>query len=193
MLDILLTVALGLVCVVGVILTALRLPGTWLIILAALGYGWWTDWARVGLVLMAVLVGVALAGEAIELLASAFTARKAGASKQAAIGGVAGGLVGMIFLSVPVFFPPIGTILGALIGCFAGAAIAEYSVRREFAQGTRVGFFSAVGFVLGSVTKTALALLMAAILLTSVVWPRAQADSPPDEASVVPGPTARTG
>lgn len=185
MLDIAIIAALALCCILGVLLTALRLPGTWLIIVTALVYGWWTEWERFGWVLIAVLVGVALAGEAIELLASVITARKAGASRRAAWGGLIGGILGMLFLSIPIFFPPIGTVVGALVGCFVGAAIAEFSVHKEVTQGAKVGLFSALGFVLGTVTKIALALLMSAILLTTVAWPRADSAPPADEVSIV--------
>ena len=185
MLDIAIIAGLGLCCLAGVLLTALRLPGTWLILVTALVYGWWTDFAEVGWVMIGALIGVALLGEAIELLASIFTARKAGASRQAAWGGLLGGILGMIFLSIPIFIPPIGTIFGALIGCFLGAAIAEYAVRKKLAQGAKVGFFSALGFILGTATKTALALLMAAVLLTTVLWPRAETTPVQSEVSVV--------
>ncbi len=192
MFDIAIIVGLGLCCLLGVLLTALRLPGTWLITVTALVYGWWTQWERVGWMLVVVLIGIALVGEAIELLASVLTARKAGASRRAAWGGVIGGILGMIFLSIPIFFPPVGTIVGALIGCFAGAAIAELTVRREtgaplqgVAHGTKVGIFSALGFVLGTATKIAVALLMSAILLTTVAWPRVDSAPPSEDVSIV--------
>jgi uncharacterized protein YqgC (DUF456 family) len=160
---------LVLCCVVAVAMTAVRLPGTWLIIAAALLYGWWADWQGVGLWLVILLVGVALAAEVIELLASAFTARKAGASRQAAWGALIGGFLGMLLLSFLVPIPIVGTMVGALVGCFAGAMIAEMDVRKELGQGTRVGLFSALGFVIGTVTKIAIAFAMSGILLTSVV------------------------
>jgi uncharacterized protein YqgC (DUF456 family) len=190
MLNIVIILALALCCLLGVALTALRLPGTWLIIVIALVYGWWTQWERVGWVMMAVLIGIALVGEAVELLASVFTARKVGASRRAAWGGVIGGVLGMVFLSIPVFFPPLGTIVGALVGCFAGAAMAELTVRGKTSaslqgvtHGTKVGIFSALGFVLGTVTKIALALLMSAIVLTSVACPTADSTPPPGDVS----------
>ncbi|MHC4698299.1 MAG: DUF456 domain-containing protein [Planctomycetota bacterium] len=166
--DVFATVGLILCCLAGVVITAVRLPGTWLIVAAALAYGWWDHWARVSLVLVGVLAGIALMGEVIELLTSVLTARKAGASRRAGWGGLIGGIVGMFLFSIPV--PIIGTIVGALVGCFVGAMIAELSVRNELGQGAKVGMFSAAGFVLGMVAKLALALVMAGVLVSSLIW-----------------------
>ncbi len=165
--EIVAVILLILCCVVGVLITALRLPGTWLIVAGAAVFGWWGDWTRVTVTLLVVLIGIGLAGEAIELLASIFTARRAGASRRAAWGGLIGGIVGMFLLSLPV--PVVGTIVGALLGCFAGAMLAELSVRKELGQGAKVGVFSAAGFALGAVAKLAVAMVMAGVLLTSAV------------------------
>jgi uncharacterized protein YqgC (DUF456 family) len=118
-----------------------------------------------------VLAGIALVGEAVELIASVITARRAGASKQAAWGGLIGGFVGMIVLSPPL--PIIGTFLGAIFGCFLGAAVAEMWVRNHLTQGARVGYFAAMGFVIGAATKIGLALAMAGITIIRVLWPTA--------------------
>lgn len=168
-------VALVVCCLLGVLLTAVRLPGTWLIVMAALGYGWWSNWESVGPVTIAVLAGIALFGEITDLTMSAVTARKAGATRQAAWGGLVGGVGGMIFLSslLSLPFPVIGTVVGAtagaLVGCFGGAMLVELAMRKKLTQGAKVGLFSAIGFVLGMATKIALALAMTGLVLTSVV------------------------
>ncbi|UCC31200.1 MAG: DUF456 domain-containing protein [Phycisphaerales bacterium] len=187
--EIITIIGLVLCCCLAVALTALRLPGTWLLIAIMLGYGWLSDWRGVGLLMVAVLCGLALIGEAVELLASVFTAKKAGASRQAAWGGLAGGLVGMIFLSFLIPVPLVGTLVGALLGCFLGAALAELAMRKKLAQGTKVGFFSALGFALGAAAKVAIALAMSAVLLTSVVCSEPPSGNLGDEPSLV-GPSA---
>lgn len=159
-------VSLGVLCTIGVLLTAVRLPGTWLIVMVAAGFGWWSDWNPLGMTTVFVLAGVAGVAEILELLMSVFTARRAGASRQAAWGGLIGGMVGMFLFSIPV--PVIGTIVGAILGCFTGAALMEWIVRKKLAQGTRVGLFSALGFALGTATKMAVALVMTGIVLTAV-------------------------
>ena len=173
--EVVTVVSLILCCLLAVLMTVLRLPGTWLIVLAAVLYGWWADWEPFGLFLVCVLVGLGVFGEIVELLASVLTARKAGATRQAAWGGLIGGVLGMIFLSslVSIPFPLVGTlvgaVIGAFIGCFTGATIVELWIRREVAQGAKVGVFSAVGFALGAAAKLAIAMAMSGLLLTSAI------------------------
>jgi uncharacterized protein YqgC (DUF456 family) len=161
---------LGLGCGLGVVLTALRLPGTWLMVAGALAYGWWASWQGVDAVIVGVITGLAVIGEAVEFFTSAVTTRRAGGTRQAAWGGLLGGILGMVFLSFLIPIPIVGTVIGALLGCFAGAAVAEWSVHKQIAQGTRVGFFSALGFVLGTAAKLAIAVAMAGILLVAAIW-----------------------
>ena len=182
--DVFAIVFLSACCLAGIVLTALRLPGTWLIVAGAAAFGLSRDWTGVSFVVLGVLFGIALLAEVVELLVSVVTARKAGASGRATWGGLIGGIVGMCVLSIPV--PLIGTIIGALLGCFGGAMIAELSVRGKFGQGAKVGLFAAIGFALGTAAKLALALVMVGILLTSAVASPepAQSDS---EMSSTPG------
>lgn len=167
--EMLMIVLLVLACLIGVALTIIRLPGTWLIVVSAAGYAWNEGWSRASLTLLGVLTGVALLGEGVEILASVVTARRAGASGKAAWGGMIGGILGMIFLSFLVPIPVVGTMIGALVGCFTGAALVEMSVRKDMSHGTKVGFFAALGFVFGAIAKTFVALLMSGILLSVVM------------------------
>lgn len=168
--DIAAIVGLGLGCLAGLLLTAIRLPGTWLIIAVGAGYGWWTDWQGVGAIVLGILVGAAVVAEVLEVITSVLTAKRAGASRRAGWGGLIGGMVGMIFFSIPV--PILGSIVGALAGCFAGAAIAELSVRKQLGQGAKVGVFAALGFALGAAIKVGIALAMTGLLMTSVILAR---------------------
>lgn len=182
--DIAALTALILCCVAGLGLAVVRLPGTWVILLAAAGYGWWSQWERVGLWTVGVLAGLALLGEAIELVMSIWAARRAGASRQAVWGGLIGGFAGMFLLSFIVPIPVVGTVVGALLGCFAGAAAGEWLIRRRVGQGAKVGVFAAMGFALGMAAKLAVALVMSALVLTKAVWPADRGDEPAQEASI---------
>jgi len=178
--QILIIVAVCVACLVGVALTAVRMPGTWFLLGVAALYGWSTEGQAVtggSLLLLALL---AIVGEIVELLASAVAARKAGGSRRAAWGGLAGGVLGMVFLTFLVPIPLIGSMVGAIAGCFAGAAIAELSYRNHLGQSTRVGFFAALGMALGTAGKVAMALAMSAILVASTF------NRPPSVSSVVP-------
>lgn len=158
--------AVGFFCLLGVLLTALRLPGTWLLLTTAVVYGWWTGWERIGIATVLILAGVAIVGEVVEILASVVTARRAGATKQAAWGALIGGFVGMLFLSFLVPIPLIGSMVGAVVGCFGGALLTELVIARNLAHGAKVGVFAALGFAIGTATKVAIAMAMAVVVLT---------------------------
>lgn len=168
-----------LVTLLALILTTLRLPGGWLIVAEAIGYGWWTDWERVGWLFVGVIVALAVVGEVLELATSVLTARKAGASGRAAWGGFFGGFLGMIFLSFLVPIPVVGTLCGAVMGCFLGATIGELTAKSELAQGARVGLFSAMGFVLGTVAKLVVTFMMAGTFIGWIAYLAISAETPP--------------
>ena len=71
--------------------------------------------------------------------------------------------------SLPIFVPPLGTMVGAVLGCFAGATLIELAMRKKLAHGAKVGVFSAIGYALGTAAKVAIALVMSALLLTSAL------------------------
>ena len=156
-------------CALGVVLTAVRLPGVWLIVAGAGIWGWSDGWRQVTVMVFVALVVLAVIGEVVELAASVLTARKAGASRQAAWGGLVGGVLGMFFLSLPM--PIIGTLIGAVLGCFIGAAAVELAKRKRLGHGAKVGVFAAIGYAVGTAAKVAIALLMSGVVLASVLWP----------------------
>jgi len=140
---------------------------------AILGYA--GGWVRVTVPTVLLLAGLAAIGEIFEFVASLITARKAGASRQAAWGGLIGGILGMIFLSLPFFL--VGTFIGAILGCFLGAMIVELILNKRLGEGARVGLFSALGFAIGTATKIAVALIMSAIVIWTY-WPTSPAIAP---------------
>ena len=167
MIDVLLGIVLAVVCLGGAVLTVFQLPGTWLIVAAALGYAWYYDWQRVGPWAVGAIVVIALAAEVVEQVAGMWFARRAGGSRRAAWWGMFGGIAGALLLTVPV--PIVGTIIGAAVGCFAGALAAELSLQKQAAAGTRVGVFAAIGQTVGTVLKIAAALVMSGVVIVSAL------------------------
>ena len=157
-------------CFVAVLLTALRLPGTWLIVAGMAIAGWASQWQSVSMSRVVLLAGLAVGAEVVEFFASVITARKAGGSRQAAWGGLVGGILGMIFLSLPFFI--VGTFIGAILGCFLGAFVVELAMNKRLAEGTRVGLFSALGLAIGTAAKIGIALVMSGIAVWTF-WPAA--------------------
>lgn len=167
--DIALVVILAAICCASVALSLLQLPGTWTILVSATLYALYYDWARIGWKTLAVMVVLAVIGEIVETLGGAVLAKRSGASKRAAWYGLAGGMIGAIFLSIPV--PVIGTIIGAAIGCFAGALVAELQEGKRLDEGTKSGFYTAVGRTLGSMFKVMIAVTIACIATAQAVRP----------------------
>jgi uncharacterized protein YqgC (DUF456 family) len=159
--SILLLIALAVVCFVGILLAVLQLPGTWIILVAAVGYSWHSGWDSPNLSMIALLGGMAVFGELLEFAASALLSRRMGASRRAAWYGLLGGLIGMFIFSLPV--PVLGTIAGGIIGCFLGAVLGEMTARNGVSRAAKVGLISAVGRALGTVTKLVVALAMAGL------------------------------
>jgi uncharacterized protein YqgC (DUF456 family) len=165
--DTLWLVGLAITGVVGVLLALVRLPGSWLVLVAAVACSWHFSWTRPPWQLLFVLAGLAIVGEIIEFLGSAVTARRAGASGRTSIAALVGGMVGMFVFSIPL--PVIGTILGGLLGCFIGAVVSEVTVRRDTLQGVRVGLYAAVGQILGTLGKTIVTFVMAVAALMAAL------------------------
>ncbi|MFQ5429134.1 MAG: DUF456 domain-containing protein [Phycisphaerae bacterium] len=168
--EYLLLALLLLLALVGVALVVFQLPGTWLILAAAVGYDWYYDWNRLGWVWLLALGLVAVAAEVADTLAGLVAARRAGASRRAALGALAGGFLGMVLLSIPIPIPGLGAVVGGLLGCFAGAFIAEWSLNRKLADGARIGLFATLGKVVGLVAKTAAAVVLAGTTLSLAAW-----------------------
>jgi uncharacterized protein YqgC (DUF456 family) len=183
------TVCLG--CLIAVALTAVRLPGTWCLVAGAGLYGQLTDWQAVTLSTLLLLAVIAVIGEILELFTSAVVARKAGGSRRAAWGGLVGGMLGMFCLSFVLPIPIVGSMAGAIVGCFLGAAVAEFSVRNHLAHGTRVGFFAALGMAMGTAAKVGLALVMSVFVVAGTL--RSTSGTQGDAAPPVSAPLSQPG
>jgi len=151
-----------LVCLGGVFITLLGLPGLWLIVAAALGYAWKTSFQQIGPWTLVSLLLIAAVAELIEFVAGSRGAKKAGGSSRAAWGALIGGVVGAIVLSVPV--PIIGTTIGLCIGVFVGALIGEMSVRDDAAHSIRVGFAATKARIYAIILKLLFSIAMLAIV-----------------------------
>jgi uncharacterized protein YqgC (DUF456 family) len=130
------------------------LPGI-LLVYAGLCLAAWIDhFTRVGwptLLLLGVLTALALVAD---LVASLLGARRFGASRQALIGSVLGGLIGP--------FVGFGWV-GLLLGPFVGAVVGELVARRPLMAATRVGFGTWIGILAGTLAKLALTVSMLAV------------------------------
>lgn len=141
----------------GFVLVAVGLAGAVLPALPGLPFvfgGLWalafaTQYTRVGIVTMSVLVVLLVVGMALDFIAGSLGAKKFGASPQAVAGSLVGAFVG-VFFGLP------GLVLGPFIGAVAG----ELKARRSMEQAAVSGVGAWIGLMLGIVAKLVIALVM---------------------------------
>jgi uncharacterized protein len=163
MAPILLTAAV----VLSLLLVPVGLPGTWLMIAAALTFNAFSPANRIGWFALTIAIVLAFLAEVFEwTLASRFVARYGG-SRRAGWGAFIGGIVGAL-VGVPL--PVIGSMIGAFVGAFAGALVAEYT--RSVASGGSA-MRVATGALLGRMTATAMKMAIAftiAVVIVTAGW-----------------------
>jgi len=136
----------------GLVLPAL--PGPPLIFLGLVAAAWAEDFQYVGFWLLAVLAVLTLVAYFVDFAATAFGARRFGATPRAAVGAAIGTLVGLFF-GLP----------GIILGPFAGAVIGELSTRRPVHEAGRAGIGATIGIALGAAIKIALAFVMLGLFI----------------------------
>src|SRR6185369_4906864 len=106
-----LTFTIMVVGLAGVVIPVL--PDVWLIWLAALGYGLLAGFSGwVGGIAMVLITLLTVVGVVLDLTLGHAAARRGGASWQAIAASILLGLAGLWF------FPPFGSLVGALLGLF---------------------------------------------------------------------------
>ena len=160
--NVLLLVAIMLL---GLIMIPFGLPGTWIIVAAALGYQLLVP-GTISIVTVVAVAVLALVGELLEFSLSAKYTKKYGGSRLASWGAIIGGLIGA-FMGVPV--PIVGSVLGAFAGAFLGAFIGEYSRSGEGGTATKVATGALIGRAVAAAMKVAIGIAMAAWVLFAAV------------------------
>jgi len=130
------------------------LPGTPLVFAGALVYAIATDFTPVGGGRLAILAVLAIAGWALEHVAGALGARRAGGGRAAVVGAIIGTLIGLAFA-------PLGLLLGPIGGAIAGELLSG----RDPAGSVRTGIGTALGVLGGVVAHFAFALTMVALFV----------------------------
>lgn len=162
-------IAFGVFALVCVCITAIGLPGTWLLAAVAIAielmavklFGWWA---------IGIALGLCVVAEIAETLSGAAGAAAAGASRRASVGAVIGGIVGAIGGTILIPIPVIGTIIGSVLGAAGGAMLLEISTDKSIRRSTsvvEVGKGAAVGRLLATVIKAGFALAIAIVLIVA--------------------------
>jgi uncharacterized protein YqgC (DUF456 family) len=156
--DILLWIVAILLVLVGIAGTVLpMLPGVPIVFAGLLLAAWIDEFAHVGWPVLLTLGGLTVLSLIVDAAAASLGARRAGAGRAAAVGAAVGSLVGLFF-----------GLLGLLLGAFAGAALGQFLVRPDVLEAGKAGVGAWVGFILGSLAKIALAVLM--VMIFAVAW-----------------------
>src|SRR5947209_15568990 len=158
-------------------LNLLGLPGNWLIVAATAFYFWLTSgpgsdgmrWTAV-----AIVTGLAIFGEIVELGASASGVKRVGGSRRGAvlalIGSVVGAMTG-VFVGVPI--PVIGSVVAALLfaglGALLGAVLGEVTAGRSLADSWKIGRAAFWGRLFGTLGKTLIGAVMAGVAIVFAV------------------------
>jgi uncharacterized protein len=134
-------------------------PGTPLLLVAAIAHRLYfgaasaNNWVLAGLVILTAL------SFAFDYLASMFGAKKLGATWRGILGAVVGGLVG-IFFSFP----------GIILGPFLGALLFEMAAGRELKPSARAGLGAVLGLLAGAVGKLAICVAMMGLFTVNVIY-----------------------
>jgi hypothetical protein len=146
--------------VVGFIGTILPgMPGVLIIYAGMWLAAWIDDFVRIGWVTLTILGILTALALAADLVASVLGAKRVGASRQALIGSVIGGIAGLFF-----------GLIGLLLGPFVGAVAGELMARRSIADATRVGVATWIGLLVGTMAKIAVAVSMLGVFVASYWW-----------------------
>ncbi len=173
--EILAAVILCFICLIGVLLAAVTLPGIWLMALGALLMRLWVPDLVPWWVIITAL-GLAVAAEALEFIAGAVGARRGGGSKRSAVGAVIGGVIGAILGTVLIPIPLVGTILGSALGSGILAVGLELTLQplpdaapRETGHMRRVGSSAFIGRLVATVIKSIFAVVTGVLISTVAV------------------------
>jgi uncharacterized protein YqgC (DUF456 family) len=134
------------------------LPGTPLILIAAIGHRLYFGDASASNLVLAILGTLMVVSLVFEFLASVLGAKKFGATWRGMAGAVIGGIIGLFF-SLP----------GIILGPFLGAMLFEMLGDKEFKKAAKAGLGATVGLLLGVVGKFSIGVVMIILFATSVI------------------------
>ena len=140
-------IALIAIGVAGTILPAI--PGVTLVFLGMLLAAWIDDFARIPLWLVVIFAILTAVAWAIDYLAAAAGAKRAGASKLAVLGAMIGTVAGIFMGFVGLLFMPL-----------VGAAVGEYIAQRDLRRAGNVGVATWLGLLVGTAVKVAIVFAM---------------------------------
>lgn len=135
------------------------LPGTSLVLVAAIGHRLYFGPHSVSGLIMGLLVVFTVITLLLDYLATYYGAKKFGATWRGGIGAAVGGLVG-IFFGLP----------GILLGPFLGATLFELVGGHEFQKAAKAGAGATLGLLAGAIGKCAICVMMIGMFALNVIY-----------------------
>jgi uncharacterized protein len=154
-----LTAALLVMCIGCIGSVMPLLPGTPIVLAAAIVHKLVMGPRSIGWFVILLLVGLTVFSLVLDYLASMFGAKWLGATKKGMIGAMVGLIVGLFF-----------NLPGVLLGPFIGAGLFEMMGGREWKTAMKAGAGATLGMFAGALGKFICCLVMMAVFTASVLW-----------------------
>lgn len=163
------TLFLFIALAVGILMVLFGLPGTWLIVAAALGYAQVADFGLPGrdYRVVALLVFLALLAEAFEFIVSIVGAKRLAVSNGAIVASFVGAFVGGIAGST--FMPLVGSLIGVFSGAFLAAFIYELALQYPLMCALKTAMAVLISRIVAVFFKTVIALAMAGVIIWKIL------------------------
>lgn len=143
--------------IAGVILPAL--PGVPFVLVGAVLASWIRGFDVVGITPLVWILVLAVLAQVVDFVAGAWGARLGGAGRAGFWGGIVGSLIGLFW------FPPLGFLVGALLG----AVVAEVAAGKQLAEAWRAGVGAFIGTIGGVAAKVLILVAMAIVMLPALL------------------------
>jgi hypothetical protein len=135
------------------------LPGTPLMLVAAIGHRLYFGAASASNLVLGILFGLTIVSVVFDFLAGVLGAKKFGATWRGALGALVGGIIGLFF-SLP----------GIIIGPFLGAMLFEMLDGQEYRKAAKAGLGAFLGLLMGVVGKFSIGVVMTILFAVSVIY-----------------------
>ncbi len=149
-------ILLMLVGIVGIIFPVL--PGSGLVFVAIAAYGWYEGFQVISVKYLAVMGALTVFAMAMSYISALWGAKLTGAGRAGSWGALLGLIIGLFI------FPPLGLVLGPLVGAFLG----ELIVKGDARQAALAGLGAVVGVFSGMFIHLIIALIMFITFLLKV-------------------------
>ena len=171
-------ILLVVLCIAAWGLNLFGLPGNWVAV-ALIGLYVWLgpEEGAMSLTWVALVIALlaAIVGEAVEFVAGALGAQKAGASRRSTFYSMLGSMIGAIagaFIGVPI--PIIGSIVAAILfgglGATLGAMYGERQEGKTWDESWTVGKAAFVGRTIGTLGKSLVGMTIVLVALIGVIF-----------------------